>query len=74
MAPTGDLRRRGVGFNVVWSAGQGDDDVRPSRTIVGRLRRKLDAAAITTYIFTETRVGYRMPKAEAREEEAPTTP
>ena len=48
----------------VW--GERDDgDVRPMRTIVGRLRRKLgDDADNPTYIFTEPRVGYRMPEGE----------
>ena len=46
----------------VWG-GKSDDDVRPMRTIVNKLRRKLgDAADNPTYIFTEPRVGYRMPK------------
>ena len=49
----------------VWS-GKGNDDVRPLRTIVGKLRRKLDDDAdYPTYIFTEPRVGYRMPEGEA---------
>ena len=52
----------------VW--GGKDDDLRPMRTIVGRLRSKLkDDAGIPTYIFTEPRVGYRMPKGEALPEE-----
>ena len=52
----------------VWG-GKGDD-LRPLRTIVGRLRSKLeDHAGIPTYIFTEPRVGYRMPKGEARSQE-----
>ena len=48
------------------SAGEGDDgNVRPMRTIVGKLRRKLgDDADNPTYIFTEPRVGYRMPEGE----------
>ena len=38
-------------------------DVRSMRTIVSNLRRKLgDDADNPTYIFTEPRVGYRMPK------------
>ena len=46
----------------VWG-GKGDDDVRPMRTIVSKLRRKLgDAADNPTYIFTEPRVGFRMPE------------
>ena len=44
-----------------WSGG----DLRPMRTIVRKLRRKLgDDARNPTYIFTEPRVGYRMPKEE----------
>ena len=50
----------------VWDAKS--DDVRPMRTIVSKLRRKLsDDADNPTYIFTELRVGYRMPKGELRE-------
>ena len=45
-------------------------DVRPMRTIVSKLRRKLgDDADNPTYIFTEPRVGYRMPKGETKEQE-----
>ena len=41
-------------------------DLRPMRTIVRKLRRKLgDDAGNPTYIFTEPRVGYRMAKGEA---------
>ena len=48
----------------VW-AGKGDDDITPLRTIVNKLRRKLgEDADNPTYIFTEPRVGYRMPEAE----------
>ncbi len=48
-----------------------DGDVRPMRIIVSKLRRKLgDDADNPTYIFTEPRVGYRMPKGETREREA----
>ena len=51
----------------VWGE-KNDGDVRPLRTIVGRLRRKLDAAADhPTYIFTAPRVRYRMPKGEDAE-------
>ncbi len=40
-------------------------DLRPMRTIVRRIRRKLaDEAGNPTYVFTEPRVGYRMPKGE----------
>ncbi len=48
----------------VWGE-KNDGDVRPMRTILGKLRRKLgDDAADPAYIFTETRVGYRMPEGE----------
>ncbi len=44
---------------------RGDGSVRPMRTMVSKLRRKLgDAASSPTYIFTEPRVGFRMPKGE----------
>ena len=53
----------------VWGEKSGGD-VRPMRTIVSKLRRKLgDDADNPTYIFTEPRVGYRMPMGEARETE-----
>ena len=56
----------------VWGE-KGDGKMSPMRTIVGKLRTKLgDAGGNPTYIFTETRVGYRMPKGEKREE-PPTT-
>ena len=49
----------------VWGE-KSSGDVRPMRTIVSKLRRKLgDDADNPTYIFTEPRVGYRMPKGEA---------
>ena len=45
----------------VWGA-DGSADVRPMRTIVSGIRRKLgDDPDNPTYIFTELRVGYRMP-------------
>ena len=48
----------------VWGE-KGSGDIRPMRTIVGKLRRKLrDDADNPTYIFTEPRVGYRMPVGE----------
>ena len=44
-----------------------DADVRPMRTAISSLRRKLgDDAQDPTYIFTELRVGYRMPKGETQ--------
>ena len=40
-------------------------DRRPMRTVLRTLRRKLgDDANAPTYIFTEPRVGYRMPTGE----------
>ena len=53
----------------VWGE-KSSGDVRPMRTIVSKLRRKLgDDADNPTYIFTEPRVGYRMPKGETPETE-----
>ena len=49
----------------VWGD-KSNSDVRAMRTIVSSLRRKLgDDADNPTYIFTEPRVGYRMPRGEA---------
>ena len=46
------------------------EDLRPVRTMVGKLRRKLgDDSEYPTYIFTEARVGYRMPRGEGDERE-----
>ena len=46
----------------VWKE-RGDGNVRPMRTMVSKLRRKLgDDAGNPIYIFTESRVGFRMPK------------
>ena len=48
----------------VWGE-KSDGDVRPMRTIVNKLRRKLgEDAEAPTRIFTEARVGYRMPRGE----------
>ncbi len=44
-----------------------DADVRPMRTTICSIRRKLgDDAENPAYIFTEPRVGYRMPKGEGQ--------
>ena len=52
----------------VWGE-RGDGNVRPMRTIVSKLRRKLgEDTGNPTYIFTEPRVGFRMPKGETVEE------
>ncbi len=41
-------------------------DLRPMRTVVSTLRRKLgDDAGVPRYIFTEPRVGYRMAESQA---------
>ena len=48
----------------VWRE-RGSGSVRPMHTMVSKLRRKLgDDAGYPTYIFTEPRVGFRMPKGE----------
>ena len=58
----------------VWGA-RDEGDVRPMRTIVNKLRRKLgDDADNPVYIFTEPRVGYRMPKGETADADQPTSP
>ena len=45
-----------------------DTDLRPMRTAISSLRRKLgDDAKNPAYIFTQRRVGYRIPNAETRE-------
>ena len=49
-----------------------DTDVWPMRAVISSLRRKLgDNAEDPTYIFTELRVGYRMPKGEEPKREEP---
>ena len=49
----------------VWGLDAGAD-IRPMRTTINSIRRKLgDAAENPTYVFTQLRVGYRMPKGEA---------
>ena len=48
----------------VWGS-EGGADVRPMRTAISAIRRKLgDDADNPAYIFTELRVGYRMPRAD----------
>ena len=50
---------------------ENNGDVRPMRTVVNTLRRKLrDNADLPTYIFTEPRVGYRMEEGETAEQPA----
>ena len=49
----------------VWGS-EGGADVRPMRTAISAIRRKLgDDADNPAYIFTELRVGYRMPRADS---------
>ena len=49
-------------LETVWGE-KGGGGMSPMRTIVGKLRSKLgNASDNPTYIFTESRVGYRMPK------------
>ena len=50
-----------------------DADLRPMRSVIRRLRRKLgEGAENPSYIFTELRVGYRMPKGDTEKgEETP---
>ena len=53
----------------VWGADAGGE-VRPMRTVIRSLRRKLeDDADNPTYIFTEHSVGYWMPRGEGTEPE-----
>ena len=48
----------------VWGV-EGDADVRPMRTAISAIRRELgDDADNPAYIFTELRVGYKMPKPD----------
>ena len=48
----------------VWGE-RSDGDLRPMRTMMGKLRRKLgEDVENPRYIFTEPRVGYRMPRSE----------
>ena len=50
----------------VWGT-YGDGDVRPIRTAISAIRSKLgDDADNPTYISTELRVGYKMPRADQR--------
>ena len=51
----------------VWRQ-RGDGSAQPMRMIVSKLRRKLgDDVGNPTYIFTEPRIGFRMPKGETGE-------
>ena len=51
-------------LNRIWGS-DGSIDLRPMRTAISGIRRKLgDDADDPTYIFTEYRVGYRMPPSD----------
>ena len=57
----------------VWDV-EGYGDLRPMRTVVSTLRRRLgDDADNPIYIFTEPRVGYRMARADSRGTEPPVS-
>ena len=52
----------------VWGE-RSDGDLRPMRTMMGKLRRKLgEDIENPRYIFTEPREGYRMPRSETLDE------
>ena len=59
----------------IWRS-EGDADLRPMRTMMGKLRRKLgEDGDEPQYIFTEPRVGYRMPRSDTAEQlESPPAP
>ena len=60
----------------VWGL-EADADLRPMRTVISSIRRKLgDGAEDSKYVLTELRVGYRMPKGEkpGQETEPPAAP
>ena len=58
----------------VWGV-EGGGNVGPLRTVINTLRRRLgDDAANPTYIFTDPRVGYRMPQGETPAMEPTATP
>ena len=57
----------------VWGK-KADDDVRPIRVMMSKVRRKLgDDADNPSYVFTEPRVGYWVPAGEGRGEGPPGT-
>ena len=54
----------------VWGL-EADADLRPMRTVISSIRRKLgDGADDSKYVLTELRVGYRMPRGEKSAQEA----
>ena len=49
--------------------GKSGDNLHPMRTMMGKLRQKLgETAGQPRYIFTEPRIGYRMPRSESLEQ------
>ena len=59
----------------VWGEEGEGGDIRPIRTMMSKLRRKLgDDADNPTYIFTEQRIGFRMPGSAAGSGDLPETP
>ena len=65
-AKAGQLVTYDVLMERIWTD-KDADDIRPMRTTVSKLRRKLgDDADHPTYIFTEPKVGYRMPRPDAQ--------
>jgi len=58
----------------IWEM-EGEVDLRPMRTVISTLRRRLnDDADNPTYIFTEPRVGYRFASPESRKEATHISP
>ncbi|MYH61514.1 MAG: response regulator [Caldilineaceae bacterium SB0675_bin_29] len=58
----------------VWEM-EGELDLRPMRTVISTLRRRLNDDAVNpTYIFTEPRVGYRFANPESRKEDPHKSP
>ena len=60
----------------VWGLeGDSESEVRRLRTVITALRRKLgDDSESPAYIFTELRVGYRMPKGETESQDPSAAP
>ena len=60
----------------VWGLeGDSESEVRRLRTVITALRRKLgDDSESPAYIYTELRIGYRMPRGETTGTKSPETP
>ena len=73
-AHAGRVLTHGQLLERVWGQ-RGGGSLRPLRTIVSKLRRKLgDDVGNPSYIFTEPRVGFRMPRGETADRDLPATP